>query len=324
MNDLVVLVTGVGSTTGISVIKGLRQQDRFKVRVVGTDINPSTSIAGSTFCDAFYTVPSALEHTYIPSLLKICLEEQVKVLIPIIDSELLVISENKSRFERNQVEVIVSSHSTIRICNDKIATAEFFMRNGIPTPKTWLVSDIIGSDVPKFPVFAKPRDGVSSKDAFRVNSYNELLWANDRISNLVIQEYLEGDEYTTDVFVNLDGHAIAVVPRQRLETKSGISYKGRTCHDQRLIRWGKIIAEKLDIRGPANIQCKVSGEKIAYFEVNPRFSGSLPLTISAGVNSPLLALRMSCGEKMPNELLPFDNVSMTRYWSEIFRPAESN
>lgn len=324
MDNLTVLITGVGSTTGISVLKGLRQQDRFNVRVIGTDINPSNIIAGSSFCDAFYSVPNALDPKYIPTLLDICKEEQVKVLIPIIDSELIVIADNKNKFEDHQVVVIISSSNTVRICNDKLATSEFFLQNGIPSPKTWLADGITTLNDLQFPVFVKPRDGVSSKNAFRIDSYDELVWAKERIPNLIIQEYLEGDEYTTDVFVNQDGYAIAVVPRQRLDIRAGISYKGRTCHDHRLIRWGKTIAEALNICGPANIQCMVSGDNIGYFEVNPRFSGSLPLTIAAGVNSPLLAVRMACGEKIPNEVMVFKSVIMTRYWSEIFRHAKSN
>jgi carbamoyl-phosphate synthase large subunit len=89
MPDMTVLITGVGSTPALSVIKGLRQQGTFRVRIIGTDIHPRNLIAGSSFCNGFYTVPPADDSQYIPMLLEICLREQVQVLIPIIDSELL-------------------------------------------------------------------------------------------------------------------------------------------------------------------------------------------------------------------------------------------
>jgi carbamoyl-phosphate synthase large subunit len=64
----------------------------------------------------------------------------------------------------------------------------------------------------------------------------------------------------------------------------------------------------------------VSGEHLYYFEVNPRFSGGLPLTIAAGVNGPLWLLRLATGERSPNALLPFQRLVMTRFWSEVFHP----
>jgi len=321
MRDVTVLVTGVGATTGISVIKGFRQQDEFRVRVVGTDINPPHMIAGSSFCDMFYTVPLAVDPDYVPALLNICVKERVQVLIPIVDPELLVLAEHKERFTAIGVKVVVSDPDTVRICNDKYATFQFLRLHGIPTPETWLAEEITNPEILTYPVFVKPRDGVSSVNAFRVDSPEELSWAMKRVSNLVIQEYLDGDEYTTDVFADFEGRVFAVVPRQRLQTKAGISYKGRTCHDERLIEWGRHITEALDIRGPTNIQCMVRGDDIRYFEVNPRFSGSLPLTIAAGVNAPLWVLRLVLDERSPESLLPFQDMLMTRYWSEVFYPS---
>lgn len=322
MNEIVVLVTGVGSTTGVSVIKGLRNQEEFQVKVIGTDINAPDMLAGSSFCDAFYSVPQAIDEDYIPALIDICKKENVKVLIPIVDSELLVLSNEKEPFKQIGVHIVVSSPDTVRTCNDKYATFQFFNRHGIPTPKTWLIDEINDPVFLDYPIFVKPRYGVSSIDAFRIDSPDELMWTRKRVPNLIVQEFLEGDEYTTDVLADFSNGVIAVVPRQRLETKAGISYKGRTCQDDRLIRWGYEIIKALNIHGPANIQCMVSIEKIAYFEVNPRFSGSLPLTIAAGVNSPLWILKLTCGERAPQKLLPFQSIIMTRYWSEVFRPCK--
>jgi carbamoyl-phosphate synthase large subunit len=276
-------------------------------------------IAGSAFCDAFHTVPLATDPDYIPVLLEICQREQVNVLIPIVDPELLAVAENRDKFSNIGVTAVISDAETVRICNDKYATFQFFRRHDIPFPETWLASEVTDLETLPYPVFVKPRDGVSSRNAFCVDTPKELEQAKNRVPNLVIQEFLEGEEYTTDIIADFAGRVFAVVPRQRLQTKAGISYKGRTCNDKRLINWGKHIGEALNIRGPANIQCKVSGEKIAYFEVNPRFSGSLPLTIASGVNSPLWVLKLISGESAPNSLIPFkDGLTMTRYWAEVF------
>jgi len=112
------------------------------------------------------------------------------------------------------------------------------------------------------------------------------------------------------------------VPRVRLATKAGISYKGITVFDEVLVDFGRRIAGKLNLRGAANIQCVVSGGKPSYFEVNPRFSGGLPLTLASGVNGPWWVLRLLRGEKAPEELLPFERTLMLRYWSETFRQGD--
>ena len=48
MKKINVLITGVGSTTALSVIKGLRKQNEFDVFIVGTDINERDNITGLT------------------------------------------------------------------------------------------------------------------------------------------------------------------------------------------------------------------------------------------------------------------------------------
>ncbi len=318
MKKLTVLVTAVGATTGISVIKGLRRQNEFLVRIVGTDTNPRYMIAGSWFCDAFHEVPAAIDPEYVSAMLDICRAERVDILLPIVDPELLVLAEHKDLFAARGVQIVVSDPETVRTCNDKFATYQFFLHHDIPTPRTWLPNEISKIGKMPYPLFVKPRDGVSSINAFRVNSAQELQAAINSVPNLIVQEYVEGIEFTTDVLADLGGHVFAVVPRERIQSRAGISYKGRTSHDERLFRWGKKIAELLEIRGPANLQCMVSGDRMCYLEINPRFSGSLPLTIAAGVNTPLWAIKMCTGATPPAQLLPFKELVMTRYWSEVF------
>jgi carbamoyl-phosphate synthase large subunit len=324
MPDLTVLITGVGSTPAVSVIKGLRQQNTFVVAIIGTDTHARNLIAGAAFCDQFYTVPRAEDSQYVATLLEICLRERVQVLIPIIDPELIVLSEANDRFAGMGVTVVVSDPDTIRLCNDKYATAGFFRQHGIPAPETWLCDEHLHVDDLPYPLFVKPRRGMSSRDAFRVDSPQELRLARMRIPDLIAQRCLIGEEYTTDLLADLNGDIIAAVPRLRLETRAGIIYKGRTCRQETLMSWGVRIGKALNIKGPANVQCIVSGDEPSYFEVNPRFSAGLPLTIAAGVNAPWWLLRLINGERPGDGLLPFKPVMMTRYWSEVFHPVDDH
>jgi len=319
MKNLRVLITGVGSTTALSVIKGLKQQTEYGVYIVGVDVNLPNEISGSKFCDKFYTIPPALdEKKYVDTLNGLINSESIDLVIPIIDPELEVISRNREAFD-DSAFLLLSSYQTIKTCLDKIQIYQFFKDTNIPTPKTVQVdqnSDISGliHDI-SYPFIVKPRTGVSSRDVYEIRNEQELCLLK-RVKNPIIQEMAKGQEYTIDVFY--DGNkVVSAVPRKRIETRAGISYKGQTEKDETLINYAGKIAEKLNIKGSANVQCFKDGDKILFTEVNPRFSGGLPLTIAAGVNTPLFALKMAAGEEL-KPVKDFKIVKMCRYWDEIF------
>ena len=227
MKRVKVLVTGVGSTTAISVIKGLRIQNEFDVFIVGTDINEKNNIAGSKFCDKFFKVPPAVdEENYISALIDIIHSESIDLLIPIVDIELEVIARNKDIIEK-LTYLLLSSYDTVMICNDKFRTYEFFNRLGIPTLKTILVDDfsnienLLDHSGIEFPFIVKPRKGVGSRDVYKVQNKEELFLIK-RVKDPMIQEMGRGQEYTIDVFC--DGRKIiSAVPRKRIETRAGVS-----------------------------------------------------------------------------------------------------
>jgi carbamoyl-phosphate synthase large subunit len=315
-----ILITGMGSTTAISVIKGLRKQHEISIRVIGVDINAENTIAGSTFCDKFYTVPLAIGQNYIPEILRICELEKVEILFPIIDIELEIIAENIEAFQNRGIQVWLSNLRTIQICNDKYKTYQFFKENQFSTPQSWLPEEVADREerMP-YPLIVKPRRGVSSIDVFRVENVSELKRALSHVKQPILQECLEGEEFTIDVVSDRESNVLAVVPRKRIHVKAGISYKGLTVADNSLIEQATKIAQSLKIVGHSNIQCMAKGGKAYFFEVNPRFSAALPLTIASGVNSPLLLVKLSLGERLKRDDLKFqEGVYMARYWEEIF------
>lgn len=315
-----VLVTAMGSNTAISVVKGLRRQSEIALRIVGTDMNRESEIAGSSFCDKLYTIPGAAEPQYIPELLGICKEERIQILFPIIDIEVEVIAAHIDAFYSAGIRVWTSDLRSVRICNDKYETYRFFVEHGFPTPPTWLPEDWAGEEKHlSYPLIVKPRDGISSINVFRVENAAELEVALKRVKKPIAQEYVEGKEFTIDVLADQDSRVLAVVPRERMETKAGLSYKGRTVRDQRLINEAERISQALLIKGPCNIQCRVKEGSPKFFEVNPRFSGGLPLTIAAGVNSPLLLVKLALNEKVDRSCFDFEpGVYMARYFEEVF------
>jgi carbamoyl-phosphate synthase large subunit len=319
-----VLVTSIGSNTAICVIKGLRRQAEFGVYIVGTDINSREDIAGASFCDSFHTIPLAVDkEKYLQALKRIITQESIDLVIPINDIEHEVLAQNREITK--PAYVLMSSKEAIDTCNDKLKTYQFFVRNSIPTvqtiaPRSLSISEVLAAGI-NYPFFAKPRRGVGSKDVYEIKDENDYKALLRRIQDPIVQEKAVGQEYTIDVFC-VRGKLVAAVPRKRIEARAGVSYKGETEPDPMLVAYAQEISERLMIDGPANIQCFKKDGQVKFTEINPRFSGGLILTIEAGVNFPLLALKVAVGSSL-SRVEDFRIVRMCRYLNEVFYETEN-
>lgn len=310
-----VLVTGAGSSNALSVIKALRLQDRFGVRITGTDTNAKRWCAGAHFTDSFHVVPPAGEAGYIPKLLKICAEERIELLIPIIDEELPVLAPLKERFSSLGTLLLLSPAPTIALCRNKLLTHAFFTENGIPAPRVWRDAQRV-----KLPVIFKPESGRGSRGIFIARTADDFSYGRKRFPRHFVQEFISGDEITVDVFCDLHSTPLAVVARRRVEIKAGVASKAVIIRHRAIEGISACICRAIGLIGGGNIQCIIGPDKKFYFiEVNPRFSSALPVTTHAGINMPLCALAIARG-KNPGVFLnrQKSGVIMLRYWEECF------
>jgi carbamoyl-phosphate synthase large subunit len=313
-----ILVTGVGSTTGISVVKSLRIQKDIKFKIIGADINLENTIAGSSFCDKFYTVPRASnEEEYVNAILNICKVENVKVIFPIIDIEIEVLTKHIKVFNQLALKIWASDYETVCICNSKYKTFKVFEQNQLPFARTFYFSDF---DKFMFPLIIKPDNGLSSTGVHKLETMEELLFYVKRVDNPILQDYVEGREFTIDIVCNDRSELLACVPRERLEVKSGIASKSITVFNPDMISLAHRIAKTFSFRGHINLQCRLNGDgKVIFFEINPRFSASFPLTLESGVNSPLILAKIALGIPLDKDYYNFkENLYMSRYWEEVF------
>lgn len=311
-----VLITGAGTVTCQSVVKGLRRQAEIQVHITTVDPNPLS--AGRYMGDSFYVVPVASDENFLTALLEVVKRESVQLLIPIVDYEFPKFAQEKAKFEALGCMVAISSPDAIALCNCKDQTYRFLRQIGIRTPMTWLPSELPEPSHIRFPLFIKPRTGRASIDVHKICCTEELTFWKARVDDPIFQEFAEGDEYTIDVLSDFEGRVIGAVARRRIEMKVGISYKGVTVRDPQMLTAAKSIAERAGIIGPCNIQCFREKHGLNFFEINPRFSGSLPLTIAAGLNSPHLLAKMALGHRIEQTHDSEEGLVMLRFWEEIF------
>jgi carbamoyl-phosphate synthase large subunit len=263
-------------------------------------------------------VPLTTDPQYIPIIKSICFRERIHLLIPTIDDELPLFGRHTGEFLATGIRVAVSSENTNLICNDKYATSGFLLSHGIPFARTWLPEQL-DFDRLEYPLFLKPKSGRGSVGAFTIRNERELRFFLDYVPDPVVQQFLSGKEYTIDLLADFGGKVISAVPRERMVVRSGVTDRGQTLNHPEMIRLAVRTANALDIRGPANIQVKLDGENATIFEVNPRFSGGIPLTIAAGGDFPLWLIEMCRGRRVRPCIGKFrDGLIMACYESAIF------
>ncbi len=291
---------------------------------VGLEIHGTDATALSPaihHVDRPHLVPSIASGDYIRALLRIVQRERIDLLIPLIDSELGLIAEAAPKFERLGCLALISSPRVVEVCRDKIETFRVLRGAGIDTPLTWTWAQAMRQRRHKFPYYLKPRAGSAAKGNYVVRNRAELEVFGRRVPDAIVQEYVSGVEHTLDVYTGLDGVPRCVVPRRRLEVRTGEVSKGIVVKNSAIMEVGRRVAEVLgQCRGVITVQCIVTPkQRIRAIEINPRFGGGAPLAIYAGADFPKWVLQELLGAVPRIDPDGFrDGVAMLRYDESVF------
>jgi carbamoyl-phosphate synthase large subunit len=289
-------------------------------RVVVTDVDP-TSPAVHVGHRA-YRVPLSTDPGYIDALLEICVAEGIRLIVPTVDDELETVARARPRFAGVGTLVACSAAETATLCNDKFRTCRHLAAHGVDAAATWL-PDALPDDLPEL-LFIKPRIGRGGVGAHVIRNRRERDFFLEYVANPVVQEFLETPEYTIDLLCDWNGRPLSIVPRERKVIRSGVSDRGRTVRSAALEALAVRVAAVIPFQGPVNIQCRMRGDVPVVFEINPRFSGGIPLTLAAGANFPSMLVRMALGESVEPAIGDFRaDLWMTRYDAALFLPLES-
>lgn len=283
--------------------------------VIVTDVNPLSPAVH--MADRACLVPLSTDSSYIDAIAGICEAQSIGLVVPTIDDELESFAAARPAFEARGVRVAVSSERTTAICNDKFVTCAHLRSLGIAAARSWLRDALPAR--PPLPLFVKPRYGRGSVRAFAVTNERELAFFSEYVPDPVMQEYLEGPEFTIDLLCDFRGRPLSVVPRERVVIRAGVTDRGRTSADPRLIDLALACARAFDFAGAINIQCRVAKGRPVVFEINPRFSGGIPLTIAAGAHFPRMLVELTLGQSVVPCIGEFtDGLWMTSYESSVF------
>lgn len=292
-------------------------------KIIAADLQKNA--AALFVADAIELVPRVVDPAYISVLKDICRRHEIKLLIPLIDTELSLLAKHKAEFASCGVTVLVSSCAVNDICFDKRNTQAFFEEIGAVTPTVYDEVKLAELGEADYPLFLKPARGSCSVGATVISNRRELNFYREQIETPIIQPLIKGLEYTIDVLVDFEGVVKCVVPRLRMETRAGEVSKAMTVKDAELIQAGKGIVEKLPgAVGCITLQCfREPNGTICFIEINPRFGGGFPLSFRAGADFPRWIIEMMLKLPCTAELDKWqDNLVMLRYDDEIIISGE--
>lgn len=293
-----ILFTGVGRR--IELIQAFRNAALVlnkELKIYGADM--AGTAPALAYCDFTRRVVAMKDPGYIQNLLDICVIDHIDLLIPTIDTDLLVLSENKEKFEAIGTRVMISAPDKIRVCRDKNNTSQFFIDCGLHTPMPTSDWKEYKSG---FPAFIKPKDGSSSINAFKVDKEEELEVYAEQVTDYIVQPFVSGREYTIDIFCDWDGNPVSIVPRERLQVRAGEVLKTKICMDSIMIEEAKTLCSAFKPCGPITVQLiRDDSDMDWYIEINPRFGGGAPLSMKAGARSAEAILELMDGKEVEEQ-----------------------
>ncbi len=266
--------------------------------------------------DHMALVPRVDDPGYVDALAELVERHDVRLVVPLTDLDQEIVSTAREALA--PALVLAPAPEVCRTMGDKYLAHAFFEAHGIPSPPTWLPGEVPADA--RYPLLVKVREGFGSRHIYRAESRAQLdFHLGSTPVESMVQELCLGEEFSTDVFCDVESRCLNAIPRSMLQSKGGESIKGRSLADRELIEHAAHIAETIGIVGPANIQCfREPDGSLPVTDVNPRFGGAFPLPLAAGSRYPQLALALAHGERPEPRLGEFRaGVVMTRFFSDL-------
>lgn len=338
MNDIRILVTGVGAFVAPSIIKNYKVIKERNIYVVGVDIKP---VVSNKYIDKYYQYKKPNDSDYILTLLDICKKEKINFIIPLVDDELLILSKNKKIFKKYNIIVCVNDEDKIKLVSNKYNLYKFLEKNNIDVPKSVKFNTVEqllnGCNLLGFPQNAicyKPEVSSGSR-GFRVikNDINyedylfrikpdskfididflvESMKKCKTIPEMMLMEYVEGNLYNVNVLAD-HGNVMYSVAGRVIDFALGNTMKCKIENNHEVLEYCKKITELLELDGNIGFEVAYTKDmKLKLIEINIRIQGQIYSSTLAGINFPYLELKHHLGEKLQNNLTTKE-ITMVRY-----------
>ena len=286
-------------------------------KVIATDANT----LGPAIYDAdkYYIVPPITEPGYIDKILDICQKEHISGAMSLIDPELSLLAENKEKFEAIGTTIIGSSYELCEMALDKMQMYRWLVDHGYNCARSWMDKNKFYRDVDAgevtYPVFVKPYRGSASISISKVYDKEtvDLLFTHE--DDLMIQEFLDGQEIGADVYIDLiSGEVVSIFTKKKIKMRAGETDKAVSFKDPALFSLIEKFVLEAGYRGQIDIDIFEINGTYYVSEVNPRFGGGYPHAYECGVDHMKLILNNLQGKMNEKNIGAYDEgIYMMKY-----------
>ena len=311
----------------VSLLKAFQRAARqlhMDVEFLGADCQSASPAL--QLCDHKFLVHPTCHRHYLADLREIVRAQHVDLLVPTVDLDLKALARQRKHLAEEGCHVLVSSPRVVEICQDKRRTHDFLTKQGIDTPDTVPIEHQLKTHVLPYPCYVKPWNGYASKFNSVAQTRQDLALLAQKVPDAICQAFVTGDEFTCDVYVDMANQVRCVVPRQRLEVRSGEVSKARVVMAPDVIAVATQVVQQLKA-GPGVITVQLirtHGSQLKVIEINPRFGGGVPLSIKARANFPKWILQEITGQVPCIDSAKFhDDLVMLRYDQEVWATAKA-
>ena len=253
--------------------------------VIATDMSPNAPALYDA--DKHYIVPRMSAPGYIDVIFDICKKEKISGVLSLIDPELSLLAKHMDDFAALGVTVIGSSYDLCEQSLDKMQMFRYLTEHGYRCAKSYVSKEQFYEDVAagviSYPVFVKPVQGSASISISKVYDKETVDLLFDHSDNLMIQEFLNGQEIGADVYIDMiSGDVVSIFTKKKLVMRAGETDKAVSFKDEKLFALIERFVKEIGFRGQIDIDIfEIDGE---YYisEVNPRFGGGYPHAYECG------------------------------------------
>ena len=286
-----ILITSAGTRN--KVVQYFKKEFSGIGKVIATDMS---DLAPAVYeADNYYLVPRIDDPQYIERLLDICKKENIACLFALIDPELSLIAKNKDRFLEIGVTPLISNYDAVELAFDKYEMYKYLSSNGFKCAKSYIDKEKFYKDLDagliSFPVFVKPYKGSASININRVNSKEEIDTLFNVYDDLLIQEFLNGQEIGADIYIDpISKKVVSIFTKEKIKMRAGETDKARSFKDEKLFSLITDLVEKIGYEYMIDMDIFKIGNDYYISEINPRFGGGYPHAFECGVNFPKMII----------------------------------
>lgn len=310
-----ILILSAGTRN--KIVQYFKESLRGLGNVVATDMS---ELAPAVYeADKFYKVPRMTDEGYIDVIFDICRKEKITAVLSLIDPELSFLAKHKQEFEALGVTVIGSSYDLCEMSLDKMQMYNWLKDHSYKAARSYTDISAFRSDLEKglisFPVFVKPVRGSASIAITKVEEEETLEFLVSRNGNLMIQEYLKGQEIGADVYIDMvSGEVVSIFTKKKLLMRAGETDKAVSFKDPKLFALVEQFVNEVGYKGQIDIDIFDIDGDYYISEVNPRFGGGYPHAYESGCNHMKLIVNNLQGKANSKNIGGYDEgIYMMKY-----------